>query len=159
MLAREQNRMLRAQVSEASEEGIGAGFMDLGIELVHQRAPRHPKYHSHLQPVMFGRTVQVPSLSHCEPTRKDQSSQRHTCMSPNHMPVNLMSHNVLFSSTLLKACPFSEEHLEAASSVSSVLLLESLCVLTTQAIPSLKEWTACLSSLLPMVPSHLDPDL
>lgn len=101
-------------MSDASEGGIGAGLMDLGIELVHQRAPRHPKYHSHLQPVMFGRPVQVPSLSHCELTRKDQSSQRHTYMSPNHTPMNLMSHNVLFSPTLLRSCPFSEEHLEAA---------------------------------------------
>lgn len=41
----------------------------------------------------------------------------------------------------------------------SVLLVESLCVCVTQAIPSLEEKTACLSSVIPMVPSHLDPDL
>lgn len=107
MLAREQNGMLRAQVSEASEGGVGAGLVDLGIKLVQQRGPRHSKCHSCLRPFMFGKTVQVPSLPPGESTRKDQSSQRHTGVSLNHMPLDLMSHNVLFSSTLLKSCPFS----------------------------------------------------
>lgn len=44
-------------------------------------------------------------------------------------------------------------------SVSAVLRLESLCALTTQVVTSLKERTACLSYVFPMVPSHLDPDL
>lgn len=80
-------------------------------------------------------------------------------MSPNHIPTDLIPCNVLFSSTLLKYCPFSEKYLEAASSVSSVLLVESLFACTIQAVPSLKEMTACLSSVFPMVPSHIGPDL
>lgn len=80
-------------------------------------------------------------------------------MSPNHIPIDVMPHNVLFSSIPLKYSLFSEEHLEAASSVSSVLLVESLCAHPIEAVPPLKERIACLSPVLPMVPSHLGPDL
>ena len=120
-----------AQVSETSEGGVGAGLMDLGIKLVQQKGPRYPKCHSCLQPFMFGTTVPVPSLSPCESTRKSQSGQRHTGVPPNHMRMDLMPQNFLFPSTLLQSCPFSEDHLEAASSISAVLLVESLCAHTT----------------------------
>lgn len=143
--------MLRAQATEASEGRAGERTWEPLAE-----GSWVPQCHSCLLPFMFGKTVQFPSLSPYKPTRKKITHTRDTQVCPQITYLGTWS--PFFSLlSLLKSCLFPADPLQAAPSASSVPLIESLYLCATQAMPSLKERTACLSSVTPIAPSHIVP--